>query len=44
MATGVVSMIDIASGKEKLSNLSNFAAGTGSVYNEFLKDKSQDKK
>ena len=43
MTARVVSMMDIASGKEKLSNLSNFAAGPGSFYNEFLKDKSQDK-
>jgi hypothetical protein len=44
MAAGVVSMMDIASGKKKLSNLSNFAGGPGNVYNEFLKDKSQDKR
>jgi hypothetical protein len=31
---------DVASGKEKLSNLSNFAAGLGDVYNRFLKEKS----
>ena len=37
------SMMYIASGKEKLSGLSSFTAGPGNLYNEFLKDKSQDK-
>jgi hypothetical protein len=44
MAPGVVLLMDIASGNEKLSNLSNFAGSLGSIYNEFLKDNSQDKK
>ena len=44
MASGLITMMSIASGKEKLSNLSSFAAGPSNIYNEFLKDKSQDKK
>ncbi len=44
MASGLVTMMSIASGKEKLSGLSSFTAGPGNVYNEFLKDKRQDKK